>query len=109
MSSLTATPQGLEVRADETDDLEYLESLPEMTALGWLLEDFIENGWTLCEADEIGALSNAPVLSRDMATNDRGDYEVYGPLYYFEPYQVVGVIETIKRHGVAVFTKASAA
>lgn len=107
MAELRETARGLEVRAS-ADELREVQHLSEMTALATLLEVQMANGWTLCEADQLGCLSQAPVLSRDIVYGERAEYDLApgGRFYYFEPYQLRGVIYDLERRGVAVFSEA---
>lgn len=104
MAELVYKETTLELRAT-ADEVEDVRGLPEMEALATLLEYQLCNGWTLCEADELGALSNAPVLSEDIWTNDQGQYELpSGATFYaYLSYQVRSVLDDIERNGVAVF------
>lgn len=71
-----------------------------------LLEWHLCNGWGLFEADELGALSNAPVLADGWDVDAQGRPDVIdGKWWYFEPYQVRSVVDDLRRHGVAIFTK----
>ena len=78
--------------------------------LGDLLEYDLCNGWGLLYADEIGCLSNAPVLTDAWYDDWResGQVEVTdGHWWYFEPYQVRSVVTDLLRDGKAIFTKGS--
>ena len=80
--------------------------VPDDATLWLLLEWHLCNGWGLFDADEIGALSQAPVLADGWDANARGEIEVVdGKWWYFEPYQVRSVVMELRRAGVAIFTK----
>ena len=74
--------------------------------LGELLEYDLCNGWGLCYADELGALSTAPVLYEcgDLDKQGRPTVED-GHWWYFEPYQVRSAVTDLMRYGEAIFTK----
>jgi hypothetical protein len=81
---------------------------PDDPTLATLLEWHLCNGWDLLDADLIGALSNAPILTRDLDWNETGAWpfiRVAGEWWYFEPYQVRSVVDDLLAHGVAIFTK----
>lgn len=76
--------------------------------LGELLEHDLCNGWRLLYADELGCLSNAPVLTDAWYEDyhEEGAIEVAdGHWWYFEPYQVRSVVTDLLRHNEATFTK----
>ena len=108
MATITVHADRLTLTADY-EEITAIRSqyVSEMTGLYMLLECWLCSGWTLCEADELGALSEAPILSQDISISDAGEYEVTGPVYYYEPYQVRSVLDDIARDGVAVFLRAS--
>jgi hypothetical protein len=96
----------LEVRLTEhgREELQAAGDDDEATLLS-LLDYDLCNGWTLCEASELGALSNAGVLTDSAYFDDYGGFDVEGEWWYFEPYQVRSVVMELRAHGVAVFSK----
>lgn len=74
-----------------------------------LLSDYLDKEWHLWDADFLGCLSQAPVLTKEVwwdwnETEGREEMQV-GRWWYFEPYQVRSVVTELLRHGEAIFTK----
>lgn len=79
---------------------------PDDIALYLLLEYDLCNGWGLFTADQLGALSQAPVLAEGWDVDHNGLPQVHDDhWWYFEPYQVRSVMDALLRDGVAIFTK----
>jgi hypothetical protein len=66
-------------------------------ALGELLEDHLTNGWEFLEPAEIGALTDAPIISQDVLRNEQGDIVLVGRVFWFSNYQVEDPLETFVR------------
>lgn len=102
--AVTLTPEGRTLAAELITDGMQSDDI----ILGDLLEYDLCNGWRLLYADEIGCLSNAPVLADAWYDDWRetGQSQVEdGHWWYFEPYQVRSVMDDLLAHGVAIFTK----
>ena len=106
MAEFVVTASGLELRADY-EEVGAIRSqyVPEMVGLAMLFERELCNGWTLCDASELGALSEAPVLSQDISLDSAGQHTApdNATFYYFARYQVDSVLELLARDGVVVF------
>lgn len=103
---VTITPEGRKLVAELTD----AGMQSDDAILGDLLEYDLCNGWRLLYADEIGCLSNAPVLTDGWYEDwqEEGATEVAdGHWWYFEPYQVRSVVTDLLRNGEAIFTSGS--
>lgn len=99
---VTITQEGRKLVAELTD--EGMQSDDQI--LGELLEYDLCNGWRLLYADEIGCLSNAPVLADEWEETEQYGTDVrMGHWWYFEPYQVRSVVTDLLRHDEAIFTK----
>ena len=74
-------------------------------ALHDLLESHLNNGWELLDPDEIGALTEAPILanSDEVYRNANGEVVLVGKIYYFEKYMIVNEIEEFARGKSVLF------
>jgi hypothetical protein len=61
------------------------------------------NGWTWVGAEQIGALTGAPILSDEVETNEDGDIIHCGVVYWFERYQVESPVQTLLEKGEVTF------
>jgi len=66
-------------------------------ALQELLQDHLENGWEFLEPTEIGAMTEAPIISQDVLRNEQGDIVLVGQVFWFSNYQVEDPLETLVR------------
>ena len=67
-----------------------------LAALHALLEDHLANGWELVPPQDIGALTDAPILSDQIERNDEGDVMHAGRVYWYPQYAVEDEIAEIK-------------
>ena len=51
-----------------------------------ITDDFFGNGWTWIEPEQIGALTDAPILSNDAGYNDDGIMEIDGDVWWYPNY-----------------------
>lgn len=90
---------------EEDRDWDKLIKQPNDDALWSLLEDgrYIGNGWTMVDADKIGAMTEAPMICDDYSVEDDDDYVVYGSVWWFPNYMVEDPIETLRDKGEVIF------
>ena len=99
---VTITPEGYILARDLQNEGRQSDD----AILGDLLEYDLCNGWGFFTADQLGALSTAPVLCEGWDVDREGLPEVVDEhWWYFEPYQVRSVVDDLLRHGKAIFTK----
>jgi len=69
----------------------------------------IGNGWTVISADQLGNLSEAPMLIENLDIKDNGDFETHEDtkIYYFDNYQVRHFMDDLIKYGEAIFQKLS--
>jgi hypothetical protein len=73
---------------------ELVDSRPEYwTALGEMLEEFTTNEWEWVLPEEIGAITDAPIISREVTRDDNGTVTEVGRVYAHMDYQVQDPIE----------------
>jgi|GEM_PF-2409048 len=70
-----------------------------------LIEDFLCNGWDWVNAEDIGALTEAPLLTNDIEIDDQGNVIKVGIIYKYEMYQVYDPVEEIFSEGKIILTK----
>ena len=69
-----------------------------------LLDYQLCNGWDWIRPEEIGALTDAPILGQ-VTRNDDGDF-LDGDVYWFPDYMVTDPVEHLLTHGYVIFQKA---
>jgi hypothetical protein len=101
---ITLTDEGRE-------ELENLKKLPIMDALYELFEYYTCNGWTWVKPEEIGALTDSPIISNDFEyiDNDKqfDDTKKYYSVYWFPDYMIKSEIEELEK-GELIFIKVKA-
>jgi hypothetical protein len=71
-----------------------------------LLEEHLTNGWTVIKPEEIGALTEAPILSNDAIYNDEGELTSINKCYAYINYMIYDPIEELIKHNSIVFMDA---
>lgn len=86
------------------EDVEALRGKADDDALAEMAEPWLGNGWTWVAPEDIGALTQAPILSQDVEYDDEhGDIVRVGRIYYFDRYQTHSEVEELLAHGEVVF------
>ncbi len=62
------------------------------------------NGWEWIAPEEIGALTDAPILSDDAARDDEGRLTNIGRVFWFPNCQVESAVQTLRERGTVTFT-----
>lgn len=89
---------------------EELENIIELNlsvqeALEILFESYTNNGYTWVEPEEIGALTNSPIISNDFEyIDDNSDLKFYYSVYWFPDYMIKNEIEELQ-NGKLIFEK----
>jgi hypothetical protein len=75
-------------------------------ALVDLLEDHLGNGWDILAPEEIGALTEAPIIaeSDEIFRNDRNEVVLAGKIYYFDKYAILDEIEEFAKGKSVMFS-----
>ena len=96
---------------DETnsDDL-YIDLIDHETditsmSLYELFEYQLCNGWSFVNPEDLGALTDAPILSEEIIYNDNGEVESIGIVYWFPDYMIVNIAEQLTKYGRVVFSR----
>ncbi len=98
--------------AEEKAEIADIEGMP----WGDLYEAFEElscNGWDFVDPEDIGALTDAPILSNCMGRDDDGTMTAHSEcgmecgIFWFPNYMVEDPLETLRDKGEVFFTRAS--
>src|SRR5687767_457297 len=97
---IALTPQGREVietahaEGENTDSEQFMHDLFEWHTC---------NGWEWIAPEEIGALTDAPILSDSVERDDQGRLMKVGDVYWFPNYQVESAVQTLHDTGKVTF------
>lgn len=108
MVTYDITDEGLVFTADEETrkDLQVLRDKADYVyAEDAMLEYALSNGLNWVRADDIGALTSAPILS-DCCPDDDDSYPPDARFWWFERYQIEDPIDTLITTGRVVFPEA---
>jgi hypothetical protein len=95
---MTVTAEGkaeLQARVDDGESIDADQCLHD------LLEDHTSNGWDWVRPEEIGALTDAPIISDNVERDDHGDITTVASVYAFMDYQVRSVASDLLNYGYA--------
>lgn len=67
-------------------------------------ESYFCNGWGFVTADQLGQLSDCPIIIEDFTIEDNGDYLLNGKSWYFPNYMVKSIIDELIEFNQTVFT-----
>jgi len=70
-----------------------------------IIEHQLCNGWTWVQPEDIGALTEAPILSDDVVYNDDGIVEFIDNVWWYPNYMVESLTEKLQENGYLIFTK----
>ena len=70
-----------------------------------LFEYQLCNGWNLVQPEQIGALTEAPILSDDIAHDDNGNIENIGTIYWFPDYMIIDFAKQLLEKGETIFVR----
>jgi hypothetical protein len=99
--SAEEVPNGLKISVglEERDDLDPEKSWEEG------LEYLLSNGWDAIAPQEIGALTDAPIIGHG-ERDERGNLVDAYDVYWYPEYELKNPIEELKKNGEVTFTKA---
>ena len=73
--------------------------------LGEVIEWQPGNGWSWVRPEEIGALTDAPILSDDIEYDDEGEVVRVGVVYWFPQYDVADPVAQLLASGSVEFER----
>jgi hypothetical protein len=83
-------------------DLPIEEIDPSATLSDWI-EWYLCNGWEWISPEEIGALTDAPIISDDAERDDHGKLIRVGRVYAHMRYALEDAAEELRVHGRVIF------
>ena len=63
------------------------------------------NGWSLVRPEEIGALTDAPILSEEIEHDDQGNVLKVGMVYWYPQCEVLDPVEQLLENGYIEFVR----
>lgn len=69
-----------------------------------LIDWQISNGWVMLAPEDIGAMTESPILSEEVLYNENGDIVLVGRVYWFPSYMVRNELEELATGKTVVFT-----
>lgn len=93
---------------DSKDDVEALLDMPADQAFAELVEWHLGNGWELLNPAEIGAITESPILSREVERDENGNLVSVGKVYWYPEYEAKSELEELLKHGEIVLRQHSA-
>ena len=73
--------------------------------LGEVIEWQLGNGWSWVRPEDIGALTDAPILSDDIEYDDQGDVVSVGAVYWYPHYDVSDPVARVLTDGFVDFER----
>ena len=65
----------------------------------------LSNGWSLLRPEDIGALTEAPILSEEVDYDDQGNVDRVGTVYWYPQYDVFDPIGQLLTNGSVEFVR----
>ncbi len=73
--------------------------------LSEVIEWQLTNGWSLMRPEDVGALTDAPILSEDIDTDDQGNVGSVGTVYWYPQYDVSDPVAELLQNGYIDFVR----
>lgn len=77
------------------------DAVPSGNCAEWQLT----NRWSLVRPEDVGALTNAPILSEDIDTDDQGNVRSVGTVYWYPQYDVSDPVAKLPQNGYIDFVR----
>jgi hypothetical protein len=65
----------------------------------------LSNGWSLLRPEDIGALTEAPILSEEVDYDDQGNIDQVGTVYWYPQYDVFDPVGQLLTNGFVEFVR----
>jgi hypothetical protein len=75
--------------------------------LSEVIEYQLGNGWSWVNPEAIASLTDAPILSEQVETDDDGTVTHVGEVYWYPQYEVTDPVQQLLRDGFVVFERGS--
>ena len=73
--------------------------------LAQVIEWQLGNGWSFVRPEDIGALTEAPILSEEIDTDDQGPVREVGTIYWYPQYDVSDPVAKLLEKGYVDFER----
>lgn len=73
--------------------------------LAQVIEWQLSNGWEFVRPEDIGALTEAPILTEEIDTDDRGTVLSVGTVYWYPQYDVSDPVAKLLENGYVDFER----
>jgi hypothetical protein len=92
---------------DAQEDVQEIASkdLDADNKLAQVIEWQLVNGWTMLRPEDVGALTDAPILSEDVDTDDQGNVRSVGIVYWYTEYEVRDPVEQLLQNHFIIFRR----
>jgi hypothetical protein len=84
---------------------EYAEDWIDYETLWNILEHQLCNGWDWLRPEQVGALTDSPILTNDVTYNDNGEVEKIGQIWWYPNYMIDNLTEVLYNNGYIIFEK----
>lgn len=74
--------------------------------LSEVIEWQLANGWSLVQPEDVGALTDAPILSEEVETDEQGEVRGVGTVYWYPQYDVRDPVAQLLQDGYVEFVRA---
>lgn len=89
---------------EDVQEIAFSQELTADNKLAEVIEWHIGNGWSFVDPEDIGALTEAPILSDDVDYDDQGKAKV-GVVYWYPEYEVTDPVAQLLENGFVDFTQ----
>jgi hypothetical protein len=73
--------------------------------LAQIIEWQLSNGWSFVRPEDVGALTDAPILTEELDTDDQGNVLRVGTVYWYPQYDVSDPIAMLLENGYVDFVR----
>lgn len=91
---------------DEVEEIASQE-LDADSKLAEAIEWQLANGWSFLRPEDVGALTDAPILSEEVDTDEQGEVRSVGIVYWYPQYQVHDPVAQLLQEGYVEFAVSS--
>jgi len=106
MIELIEKENGLLIKLTDKEELENMLTRPVYAAD--LLDNgrYLGNGWDEIVPEKIGALTESPIIGKDVYWDEEGEIDEAGNVYWFPEYMLIDPFKELLEKGEVFFTKA---
>lgn len=93
----------LEEARDDVQEIAASQELDADNKLAQVIEWQLSNGWSMLRPEDVGALTDAPILSEDVDTDAQGKVRSVGTVYWYPSYDVRDPVAQLLQNGYVDF------